>query len=85
MSTALVMPVLPDAACADTPDPDIFYAHPTEQRRLEQARNYCRRCPILRDCLAWALTNAEDHGVWAGTTPEQRHALANRHATRSAS
>lgn len=85
MATALALPVLPDAACASTPDPDVFYADRTEHRRLEQARNYCRRCPALRDCLTWALTTGEDHGVWAGTTPEQRHTLATRHADRSTS
>lgn len=81
MTTApFTMPALPEAACKDVTDPEVFFPHSTEERRLEQARNYCRRCPIVRDCLAWALTNAEEHGVWAGTTPEQRKNLADRHA-----
>lgn len=78
MSLSLVveMPQLPDAACKGTSNPDAFYSF--NPRELEQARNICRRCPAIRDCLAWALTHTEE-GIWAGTTEEQRKELRARH------
>lgn len=75
------IPQLPDAACAQTTNPDAFFSfHDWE---LEQARNICRRCPAIRECLTWALTHRE-HGLWAGTTEDQRAELLSRHV-RSAS
>lgn len=69
-------PRLPDAACRDVADPDRFYAF--EPHHIEQARNICRRCPEIRECLIWALTHRE-HGVWAATTAEERAELIARH------
>lgn len=71
------IPELDGAACAETANPDAFFSY--EDWETEQAREICRRCPAIRDCLAWALTHKE-HGIWAGTTPEQRDALRRRHA-----
>ncbi|WP_431897845.1 WhiB family transcriptional regulator [Nonomuraea sp. bgisy101] len=72
------------AACRDV-DPELFfpvsYDGPAGKRQLKQARNVCRPCPCYEACLAWALENAVDDGIWAGTTPAQRRALrANRTA-----
>lgn len=69
-------PRLPGAACQDVPDPDRFYA--LEDHHIEQARSICRRCPVIRECLTWALTHTE-HGVWAATTAEERAELITRH------
>jgi WhiB family transcriptional regulator, redox-sensing transcriptional regulator len=35
----------------------------------------CLRCPARGDCLQWALQTRQQHGVWGGTTPEQRAQL----------
>ena len=32
-------------------------------------------CPVLEQCLAWALDAEEPHGCWGGTTPPQRAAM----------
>lgn len=69
-------PALPDAACKGISDPDRFYA--LEPHHIEQARNICRRCPAIRECLAWALTHQE-YGVWAATTAAERADLIARH------
>lgn len=70
-------PVLPDAACRATESPDAWFSF--DARVTEQARNICRRCPAIRECLEWAITHKED-GLWAGTTFDQRKALAERHS-----
>jgi WhiB family redox-sensing transcriptional regulator len=32
----------------------------------------CELCPVVRECLAWALKTGETHGVWGGMLPRQR-------------
>jgi WhiB family redox-sensing transcriptional regulator len=36
----------------------------------------CGRCPVRTQCLEHALQHREEHGVWGGTTPNQREQLA---------
>jgi hypothetical protein len=35
----------------------------------------CGFCPVRRSCLAFALSEGEDYGIWGGTTDTQRDAL----------
>lgn len=35
-------------------------------------------CPVIAECLEWALAADEQWGVWGGATPAQRQAIANR-------
>lgn len=35
----------------------------------------CSTCPVRRSCLAAALVDDEEHGVWGGTTEIQRDML----------
>jgi WhiB family redox-sensing transcriptional regulator len=34
-----------------------------------------RPCPLLSQCLEFALVNNERFGVWGGTTPEERRGI----------
>ena len=54
------------------PDKNVFTR---EEERLFQ--NMCIDCPAMLACLEWALVH-EREGVWAGTTPAQRHAIRRR-------
>ena len=41
----------------------------------------CVACPVMDDCLNYALTNHEskcDVGVWGGTSPQQRYDIRQR-------
>ncbi|MFJ8158882.1 WhiB family transcriptional regulator [Streptomyces sp. NPDC094468] len=51
---------------------------------LERARRACSSCPLVADCLLWALVNknATTVGIIAGTTPRQRAQLRSRLAAR---
>jgi WhiB family redox-sensing transcriptional regulator len=65
------------AACREV-DPEIFFPIGTTGAALGQiheAQAICARCPVAADCLSWALHIGQDHGVWGGTTPEERRAL----------
>ncbi|RJQ74146.1 WhiB family transcriptional regulator [Pseudonocardiaceae bacterium YIM PH 21723] len=61
----------PAAACRDS-DPDRLFVRGAEQR---EARGICRGCPVRAECLAEALDNRIEFGVWGGMTERERRAL----------
>jgi WhiB family redox-sensing transcriptional regulator len=59
-------------------DPDLFFPISVSGRGGEQAdraREVCARCPVRSDCLGFALRTRQMHGVWGGTTAEERYLL----------
>jgi WhiB family redox-sensing transcriptional regulator len=66
------------AACLTIEDPDIFFPNGERGRalsQLEEARKVCDACPVRSECLALALGCDERHGMWGGTTPDERVAI----------
>ncbi len=62
------------AACQEA-DPDIFFpVSAAGQGRDEAARAkaICASCGVRRQCLQFALATHQAHGVWGGTTEEER-------------
>jgi WhiB family transcriptional regulator, redox-sensing transcriptional regulator len=51
---------------------DRFYPDPGGS--VKKAKAICGRCDVRERCLDFALENGE-HGVWGGTTAEERRAL----------
>ncbi|MHB8342002.1 MAG: WhiB family transcriptional regulator [Mycobacteriales bacterium] len=70
------------ALCRDE-DPELFFpignAGPAAEQ-IEQARAVCLRCPVVNDCLSWALETGQDAGVWGGLSEDERRALKRRGA-----
>lgn len=67
------------AACRGA-DTQLFYhpeneRGPSRRRREQLAKHICRACPVLTDCLSWALVTREAYGVWGGLSPEERGAM----------
>lgn len=66
-----------DAACKDTPDPDVFF--PGKGEHGEAAKRVCAGCPVIGECLEFALATMRaperDHGVYGGLTPAERARL----------
>lgn len=69
------------AACADE-DPELFFpigapGAPVYEREVAKAKAVCRRCPVMVDCLWFALGNLDmtEFGIWGSTTPAEREAL----------
>lgn len=65
------------ARCLDE-DPDLFFPIGTTGPAIVQAdraKAICHNCPVISDCLEWAITNFQDSGVWGGTTEEERRAM----------
>src|SRR5205807_2562498 len=40
-----------------------------------EAKTVCVGCPLRLDCLAYALDNREEYGVWGAMTERERRAL----------
>jgi WhiB family transcriptional regulator, redox-sensing transcriptional regulator len=58
-----------DAICPQT-DPDIFFAELGEG--YHAAKKVCHGCPIKERCLAWALQDGIEFGVYGGASPLDR-------------
>ena len=58
---------------------DLFYRieeerNSTAYKYINAVRSICGRCPIQRDCLAYAFEN-ETFGVWGGLTSMERRSV----------
>jgi WhiB family redox-sensing transcriptional regulator len=64
-------------------DPELFFPVGTAGPALLQiaeAKAVCRRCPVVTECLTWALECGQDAGVWGGMSEDERRALKRRNA-----
>lgn len=60
--------------------PDLFFPERDEanQYLVKTAQKLCQDCPINLICLDYALTAGETHGIWGGTTGNQRKTIRQR-------
>jgi WhiB family redox-sensing transcriptional regulator len=65
----------PSQAACRTGDPDALFVQGAEQN---VAKRICRGCPVRYECLADALDNRIEFGVWGGMTERERRALLRR-------
>ena len=64
----------PRAACRDE-KPDQLFVRGAEQNKAKQV---CAGCAVRTECLAEALDNQIEWGVWGGMTERERRALLRR-------
>lgn len=62
------------AACREA-DPELFF--PVSARgpgagEVARAKAVCAGCAVRRQCLQYALATRRAHGVWGGTSEEER-------------
>jgi WhiB family transcriptional regulator, redox-sensing transcriptional regulator len=70
------------ARCAEV-DPDLFF--PEKGETAQKAKFICSGCEVWAECLAYALGNGEQHGVWAGRSERQiRRMVADERRRRAA-
>ena len=68
------------AACAEE-DPDLFFPIGNTGPALlqiEEAKGVCVRCPVMEQCLQWALETNQHDGVWGGLSEDERRLLKCR-------
>jgi len=64
----------PQAACRES-QPDQLFVRGAEQNKAKQL---CSGCAVRTECLAEALDNQIEWGVWGGMTERERRALLRR-------
>ncbi|WP_351234802.1 WhiB family transcriptional regulator [Streptomyces sp. NPDC002133] len=63
-----------EAACRAADSEELF----AEAAKQNRAKAVCAGCPVRIACLAEALDNRIEFGVWGGMTERERRALLRR-------
>ncbi len=71
-----------DRGACRSAEPELFFPVSAAGPAVPQvaAKAVCRGCPVRAACLHYAMEPAQDHGIWGGTTEEERR-LARRGQT----
>lgn len=64
-------PWMDSAVCAQT-DPEVFF--PEQGGTAAAARRICSACPVVEDCLQYAVEHNEQ-GIWGGTSAKTRQRM----------
>jgi len=65
----VLTPYFETAKCSTSIDPDWFFNY--EKPQGKERKSYCNDCPVIAECLNYAL-NVKVMGIWGGTTLEER-------------
>jgi WhiB family redox-sensing transcriptional regulator len=60
------------ALCAQV-DPELFF--PSKGSGVRIPKRVCRVCPVRAECLDYAFENDLHHGVWGGTSEQERRRM----------
>lgn len=74
MQNLPVVRIFDSPACAEIGDPDYFFPETKlqEAERLPNIRKICGACIERKECLAYAIKEEIQHGIWGGKTPSER-------------
>jgi WhiB family transcriptional regulator, redox-sensing transcriptional regulator len=61
--------------CRNYP-PAVFF--PSDGVGVDRARKICTDCPVLDQCLEYALEERIEHGVWGGCSERERRRILKR-------
>jgi hypothetical protein len=69
-----IVRIFESPACAEIGDPDYFFPEGKvqEAERLPNLRKICGACIERKECLAYAIKEEIQHGIWGGKTPSER-------------
>ncbi|MEU2618409.1 WhiB family transcriptional regulator [Streptomyces sp. NPDC007157] len=62
-------------------DPDLFFPigdGSLTHVQIAEAKAVCHRCPVLDQCLDWAMSVERVEGVWGGKTEGERRLMRRR-------
>lgn len=60
-------------------EPSTFF--PSDGVGVEIAKRICQDCPVISQCLEYAIEHRIDHGVWGGTSERERRRIIRARAT----
>ncbi len=61
--------------CRNYP-PAVFF--PSDGVGVDRARKICADCPVVEQCLEYALEQRIEHGVWGGCSERERRRILKR-------
>lgn len=64
------------AACANHPEPDLWFPTPGRKDQVDQAEAVCHDCKISRQCLRYAVVERIDDGIRGGLTANERRGMS---------
>ncbi len=62
------------AACLDDVE-GIFFPDDGNVGSIRRAKGVCAGCPVVDECLMYAIETGQSDGIWGGTTPRERRKL----------
>ena len=68
-------------------DPDLFFPlmkKRSAEKQVARAKMICAGCRVRQECLEYAVSQDLTHGIWGGTTPEDRQRERRRKRRREA-
>jgi WhiB family redox-sensing transcriptional regulator len=68
------------AACRSA-DPELFFPISALGPSLDQAaaaKSVCEDCQVRQECLSFALSTGQAHGVWGGLSADERRGMRYR-------
>ena len=71
-----------DGKCREYPA-GVFF--PRDGTGVIKAQRICAVCPVVEQCLNYALENHVDHGIWGGKSERERRRLQRARRRRSMS
>lgn len=67
------------AACSGYPNTLFFPASDAaEESTIERAKAICSVCPVIDDCMEYALETNQRSGIWGGTSEKERKSLRRK-------
>ena len=64
-----------DALCRGYPEVDF---HPVDSFGVLTAQKFCRKCPVIGECLEYALERDERFGIWGGLSERERRRIRGK-------
>lgn len=71
--------------CVTVNDPEMFFPKGWGDEhtfQIKQAKRVCSKCPLIADCLEFALETEDQHAILAMTTPGDRAGIIRRREER---
>lgn len=76
-----------EPAPCTTQEPEMFFPHmtpsvPENAQAIEDAKAVCRNCPIIANCLEFAMETEDKWAIMGGTSPADRTLIAMKRESR---
>ena len=59
-------------------DTDLFFPVGSSMKAMKQANEakaICMECPVVNECLDYAIRTNQDSGIWGGATEDERKSI----------